>query len=333
MAFYSSNYYEAGDLGEYSLTPYADIHDHHASLDQGPTSYYYSSHEPPTQNSYYHSSHEPPTQNSYYYSSHEPPTQNLFQYDPTPSQYYYACQNSYTKPLSINYYPNVYNPSYDAEVTQFMISYSVSSKFNELEFEEYDPTPYGGGFDIVQTYGKPLSPSLETCYPRSSGPAALNPPSLEGVTDGSIVPLSGKQEPSQQAPKPINGSQPMQAVEEEKQHQERREDQRSQVEESPNQVEESEEVVQGSYEHGQEVYNQVPSGYGLEAMDICESLFGYWPCLARDFKRGNGNGDSCYEFGSGEGRYGNPWKGTADYLFGSSNPYGEIRDEGSNYLQ
>ncbi|KAM1139112.1 hypothetical protein ACFX14_036787 [Malus domestica] len=320
MAFYSSNYYEAGDLGEYSLTPYADIHDHHASLDQGPTSYYYSSHEPPTQN-------------SYYYSSHQPPTQNLFQYDPTPSQYYYACQNSYTKPLSINYYPNVYNPSYDAEVTQFMISYSVSSKFNELEFEEYDPTPYGGGFDIVQTYGKPLSPSLETCYPRSSGPAALNPPSLEGVTDGSIVPLSGKQEPSQQAPKPINGSQPMQAVEEEKQHQERREDQPSQVEESPNQVEESEEVVQGSYEHGQEVYNQVPSGYGLEAMDICESLFGYWPCLARDFKRGNGNGDSCYEFGSGEGRYGNPWKGTADYLFGSSNPYGEIRDGGSNYLQ
>ncbi|KAM1685645.1 hypothetical protein COP1_036958 [Malus domestica] len=205
--------------------------------------------------------------------------------------------------------------------------------FNELEFEEYDPTPYGGGFDIVQTYGKPLSPSLETCYPRSSGPAALNPPSLEGVTDGSIVPLSGKQEPSQQAPKPINGSQPMQAVEEEKQHQERREDQPSQVEESPNQVEESEEVVQGSYEHGQEVYNQVPSGYGLEAMDICESLFGYWPCLARDFKRGNGNGDSCYEFGSGEGRYGNPWKGTADYLFGSSNPYGEIRDGGSNYLQ
>ncbi|KAM1213721.1 hypothetical protein ACFX2G_005190 [Malus domestica] len=131
-----------------------------------------------------------------------------------------------------------------------------------------------------------------------------------------IVPLSGKQETAEQAPKPINGSELIWAVEEEKQlqgqHQESIEDQPSQVdenhnrvEENPNQVEKSEEVVQGSYEHEKEVYNQVPT------MDICESLFGYWPCLARDFKRGNGN----------------------DCLFGSSNSYGEIRDDGSNYLQ
>ncbi|RXH86030.1 hypothetical protein DVH24_017083 [Malus domestica] len=70
MEFYSSNYYEAGDL----VNPYADTHDHHASLDQGPI--------------------------SYNYSSYEPPTQNFFQYDTTPSQYYHACHNSYTKPLS-----------------------------------------------------------------------------------------------------------------------------------------------------------------------------------------------------------------------------------------
>lgn len=77
-------------------------------------------------------------------------------------------------------------------------------------------------------------PSLETCYPRSSGPAALNPSSSDGVTDGSIVPLSGKQETAEQAPKPINGSELIWVVEEEKQHQERIEDQPSQVDENHN---------------------------------------------------------------------------------------------------
>ena len=36
------------------------------------------------------------------------------------------------------------------------------------EFDEYDPTPYGGGYDITVTYGRPLEPSEETCYPISS---------------------------------------------------------------------------------------------------------------------------------------------------------------------
>ncbi|CBI22252.3 unnamed protein product, partial [Vitis vinifera] len=36
------------------------------------------------------------------------------------------------------------------------------------EFDEYDPTPYGGGYDITVIYGRPLEPSEETCYPISS---------------------------------------------------------------------------------------------------------------------------------------------------------------------
>ncbi|KAH0712815.1 hypothetical protein KY290_008939 [Solanum tuberosum] len=36
------------------------------------------------------------------------------------------------------------------------------------EFDEYDPTPYGGGYDIALTYGRPLPPSEETCYQPSS---------------------------------------------------------------------------------------------------------------------------------------------------------------------
>ncbi|GJN22253.1 hypothetical protein PR202_gb09805 [Eleusine coracana subsp. coracana] len=33
------------------------------------------------------------------------------------------------------------------------------------DFDEYDPTPYNGGYDIALTFGRPLPPSDETCYP------------------------------------------------------------------------------------------------------------------------------------------------------------------------
>ncbi|KAG6398345.1 hypothetical protein SASPL_139803 [Salvia splendens] len=36
------------------------------------------------------------------------------------------------------------------------------------DFDEYDPTPYGGGYNIELTYGRPLPPSEETCYANTS---------------------------------------------------------------------------------------------------------------------------------------------------------------------
>ncbi|KAL0350860.1 UNVERIFIED_CONTAM: hypothetical protein Sradi_4235200 [Sesamum radiatum] len=36
------------------------------------------------------------------------------------------------------------------------------------DFDEYDPTPYGRGYDIALTYGRPLPHSEETCYPNTS---------------------------------------------------------------------------------------------------------------------------------------------------------------------
>ncbi|KAG0475185.1 hypothetical protein HPP92_014871 [Vanilla planifolia] len=36
------------------------------------------------------------------------------------------------------------------------------------EFDEYDPKPYSGGYDISLTYGRPLLPSEDTCHPLSS---------------------------------------------------------------------------------------------------------------------------------------------------------------------
>ncbi|KAD0299848.1 hypothetical protein E3N88_02605 [Mikania micrantha] len=36
------------------------------------------------------------------------------------------------------------------------------------DFDEYDPSPYGGGYDIILTYGPPIPPSDETCYTATS---------------------------------------------------------------------------------------------------------------------------------------------------------------------
>ncbi|KAL0923164.1 hypothetical protein M5K25_007209 [Dendrobium thyrsiflorum] len=42
------------------------------------------------------------------------------------------------------------------------------SDFNETEdFEEYNPHPYQGGYDIALTYGNPLPPFSAICYPMS----------------------------------------------------------------------------------------------------------------------------------------------------------------------
>ncbi|KAL6657347.1 hypothetical protein ACP70R_005127 [Stipagrostis hirtigluma subsp. patula] len=43
------------------------------------------------------------------------------------------------------------------------------------EFDDYNPHPYGGGYDIAAAYGAPLPPSPATCYPVSS-PAAVPVP-------------------------------------------------------------------------------------------------------------------------------------------------------------
>ncbi|CAA6659759.1 unnamed protein product [Spirodela intermedia] len=45
------------------------------------------------------------------------------------------------------------------------------------DFDDFDPTPYGGGYDLVLTFGRPIPPSDETCYP----PNAANSSSDTGV--------------------------------------------------------------------------------------------------------------------------------------------------------
>ncbi|KAJ0082692.1 hypothetical protein Patl1_10955 [Pistacia atlantica] len=244
-------------------------------------------------------------------SSHEFSNQNFFQYNPTP--YYDASYPSvnhsaiaysvstFCEPKSI-----VYNPS----VTHSRVSYSISnSEFDDTEFEEYDPTPYWGGYDITQTYGKPLPPSDNLCYPRSMSDSSVLP--SNGVNLGSIESPYGKKDVDESAAKP---------------HIEREDGHENNCEDNPARPNNGNRSNEGnSYEYDTRV-TQTPSGYGLEAMDLCESIFGYWPCLARNNKRGH----DCQQVFNEESS-GNLWKETADYLFGSSNPYGENRDGGGSY--
>ncbi|KAF8398628.1 hypothetical protein HHK36_017559 [Tetracentron sinense] len=237
------------------------------------------------------------------------------------------------------------------------------AEFNVPEFIEYDPTPYDGGYDPARTYGKPLPPSVATCYPRSiSDP---NSPSLEGFSYRSVSSPYGKEEVDY-TERPRNRSK---AYEEE---------QVSNVGSGnwPNDPYDGylgDDIFSRGYgaydndygsgcgvpvdsyqgggdvgkqpaydyrpwpgygygygreEDGFDYGKQVPQppyGYHSGDTELCEGIFGYWPCLSQNVQRNYGQQDA------DEQSNGNQWCGTAEYLFGSSYPYGERSDEGNNY--
>jgi hypothetical protein len=51
------------------------------------------------------------------------------------------------------------------------------------DFDEYDPTPYGGGYDIALTFGRTLPPSDETCYPISTATTSSSSYESHGAAD------------------------------------------------------------------------------------------------------------------------------------------------------
>ncbi|XVE51214.1 hypothetical protein DITRI_Ditri02bG0021800 [Diplodiscus trichospermus] len=302
MAYYSSSYYDA-NFGEYYQTPYAGNHDFFTS-------------EPLADHS------------SYAYNDY-----SSFEYDSAPCHGAYdpdidqsiVAYSSYAEPKYVEYGLDPYGGDYSTVKTRFMVSYSVS-EFNEPAFDEYYPTPYGGGYDLDATYGKPLPPSEGICYPRSS--VDPNDLSLNNFSYGSIESPYGKQGVDEPVKEPINGSKADTGKDQEKTSQE--------VSGGDDDIGSKGTPV---YEngaignHGTAEYEkrvpQMPPGYGLEAMDLCESLFGYWPCLARA-KRGN-DYQNCNGICSKRSNENWLWEGTADYLFGSSYPYGEGWGNGGNY--
>ncbi|KAF2305030.1 hypothetical protein GH714_001175 [Hevea brasiliensis] len=307
MAYYSSSNYmdDHGEYdGEYPLTPC------------------------------YNSYHSAAIQDAMAYSSYKSNDYQIFAYDPIPlfaaaydpvsscSRTAYSVYTS-CEPKNIQYDPALYFPAQ----TRFIVSYSVS-EFNEPDFEDYDPTPYGGGYDLTLTYGKPLPPSAETCYARSAPDPATLP--SNGVSSGPITAPIEKKEHEEHTATPQTESKPTSINETEKQQ--LRQLDEYEHDHGNHQGEETKEGYgDGSrgeidYEYEKQVIvPQIPSGYGLEAMDLCEGIFGYWPCLSRYGRRV----EDFQEMGDC-GNDSNQWKGSADYLFGSPFPYGETSDDRNN---
>ncbi|XP_042028351.1 uncharacterized protein LOC121775338 isoform X2 [Salvia splendens] len=170
-----------------------------------------------------------------------------------------------------------YEPPLLYSQTNFTVSHS-NVLFAIPEFEEYDPTPYGGGYDQAITYGKPLPPSDRICYPRSvPQPDALDNFSFDSIPspygkDQDVI-LTNRSKPADTKPetgKIIDddgkGSDPVDVI--------------PIVEQSdviPS-VEESDVIPIVEYPN---YGSQIPYGSGLEGLDLCEGLFGYWPCLAK----------------------------------------------------
>ncbi|XP_039070635.1 uncharacterized protein LOC120217626 [Hibiscus syriacus] len=245
---------------------------------------------------------------------------------------------TFSEPNYVEYALNPYGDDYGTIKTRFIVSYSVS-EFNEPAFDEYDPTPYGGGYDPVATYGKPLPPSEKICYPRSSSQDP-NDQALNNFSHPSIESPNAKgvYKPVE---KPSNGSKAAATTveDQEQQTQGGMEDVNLDSSGKPiesNRVEESKEDYPDVHSNGSEYekrVSQIPPGYGLEAMDLCETLFGHWPCLDRA-KRENDYYRNRYGPHGVCGKWSDEnclWEETADYLFGNSYPYGEQWSYGGVY--
>ncbi|XP_059294759.1 uncharacterized protein LOC132047781 [Lycium ferocissimum] len=317
MAFYGYN----DDAGECHWTPNFSVpYDYDAFPTQSSisySSYGYSNSEQIEQSTNY----------NYYYTNQMHPELS------------YSVHNS-TEPIVIQYEKGA-----NSLETRTITSCSTKEQ-DDTVFEEYDPTPYGGGYDMAQTYGKPLLPSNEICYPPSIPEPNRLP--LDGFDYGTIrspyVNHGDKVEKPQDQSKEIDVKDEQKSLSglQEKDILEKPIEQPQQdqdfvvgngttggktileddiLEKPVEPPQQDQDFVIGNgtigeygYDYGRQL-QQIPYGSGLEAMDICECLFGYWPCIAKETQRRN-----CNHVNSAEENRNELWECTAGYLFG--NPYG-----------
>lgn len=342
--YYSSNFYEA-DSGEYYRTPYTDSYD--IVPFQEPVTYSgYESREPgfvEYNSTAYRNAYDPYMAISESnYSNHSVPEPKLIEYNPNPYGRAYDSfstrseinYSTYSVPLPklIEYDPNPYGTGYYSPETQYVISYSTKSDVDDdTEFEDYDPTPYGGGYDPALTYGRPLAPSDQICYPRSD--LNYNVPSFDNIFFESIPSPYGQDDGNESSERPRSALEPTEATEEPMPPE-------NPLESSLEEPVESHPWSGYGYEDGNERHEdygfrngydkrvvETTCDYGIDALDLCESLFGHWPCLYKNNGR-HYDGDQeceCEEKGPE-----NQWMGAADCLFGGD-PYGNGRNEAGNY--
>lgn len=259
----------------------------------------------------------------------------------TPGINYFAY--NYVEPKLIAYEPVSCDTGYVSYHTHYSISYPETDlQFNEPEFEEYDPTPYGGGYDIVSVYGKPLPPSDQTCYPRSnpkpvepkSKPAANSIPLANPKSDPKVAPMS-KPEPepvhvpalmpmSKPKPEPEPELEPEPAV-----HVPILMAEPLESREESNYPDYGFDYPWPEYDHGygtgvgydygygKQVVQIPPFEYSPEVVELCENLFGSWPCLAKIRKEQMGVINNPGISTCPEDRHLSPWETCASYIFGT----------------
>nr|XP_043609060.1 protein TsetseEP [Erigeron canadensis]XP_043609061.1 protein TsetseEP [Erigeron canadensis]XP_043609062.1 protein TsetseEP [Erigeron canadensis] len=268
------------------------------------------------------------------------------------------------EPKLVMYQPVECNMGYISYHTNYSISNSeMDSGFNEPEFEDYDPTPYDGGYDIVSVYGKPLPPSDKTCYPRSkpkpieqgNGPKPKPGPDPHPMVEQAKLEPEKEQKPKSRPetmhvpvliPEPVHTPMPVVQPDPEPKPKPEPEPEPEQVlvplpeplEVRDNVENEKEEYgypgyrydypwpeygngigVGYDYGYGRRVVQIPPYEYDPEVVDLCESLFGSWPCLARmrnqqQMSISNNPRTTCPET-----RHYNPWEVCASYIFGGQN--------------
>lgn len=360
MAYFSSNFLE-GETGEYHWTPYNSAYDV-VPFQDSPNYSDFDLNEPKLIE-YYPKTHE----NSYgyseiMYSAYDFSDPKLLDYYPTND--IDSCDAYYAKRSEINYSmyssnePNVIEYDPTPYQTQYYISYNTIG-FNEPDYVEYDPTPYDGGYDQTITYGKPLPPSDQICYPRPSpksnglplgGFSYNSTPSPYGNGDSRVKPTKESKpngynygnddsfvRPIEESkPNDDNKSpqvEPIEGVIEEMQSND--DEERALVERCyANYGEQIEGYNNGNdypwfgydygsgngriggyeYEYDKKIVAQTQYGYGSDGMEYCESIFGYWPCLDRKNKKSNG----VIQKDGNKGSKSEPWRGAAEYIFGSS---------------
>lgn len=245
--------------------------------------------------------------------------------------------------------------------TQYSISYSeIDSGFNEPEFEEYDPTPYGGGYDIVSVYGKPLPPSVKTCYPHSNlkpnEPKPEPKPTLTYIADPSpiVEPMhesENKHEPKSRpeqhvqvpvvmaSPNPVRSPvrTPAPFVDPESEPVNALVPAASLELKEPTERETKDYTypdcrydypwpeydngyatgVGYDYGYGKQIVKIPPYEYNSEVVDLCENIFGSWPCLARIREQHMQNNPAIT---CPDNVQRNPWEECANYIFGGPIP-------------
>ncbi|KAK6124439.1 hypothetical protein DH2020_041816 [Rehmannia glutinosa] len=207
---------------------------------------------------------------------------NYDEYSVNPSEV-----NFYSEPKFLQYEPpTCYDRVYFPSETKFTISSYSTAQFNEPEFEDYDPTPYGGGYDPVTTYGKPLPPS-DIIY---DDHPPIKPPNVS-------KPVDTKADNVENGDKVTTDVEIVEALDA-----------------IPNDDSPSYEQENGYGYESERPVSQIPYGSGLETIDICESIFGYWPCLAKIEQQRK---TECHQFCDRQ-RNMDPWKSAADYLFWES---------------